>query len=391
MFAGMAIRMAQDLGLHRAPDPGVDPDTSFHDHARPSPDGSHILTDEQSTVHQQKARLVMFWSVFILDVCVSLVTGRPPTIRRSEIEVPIPSYNDMKLAQLDMTEDVSVQNMLFPATVGLMLNFSESVELLNQMLPSKSRELSSTVTVHDADQQVGLTQAREALIRKYSALPQELEFSIDNFKASSSSTQSGLYLIIHLFFHTFLTLLSNNHSRDARYGLSKARSRRPSVSGGLDGNLQSPPGTSGSSHQPNTTMFARQKILQILSVAELVDNTSYLASPFTNHCLFVAASTLLRDMGHPQTSPGPRDNLFALGANGDYSYLYRKLQDQSMYFGGVKSVVAVLEHRHRALSTEGGQNDKVDSEEEAEDGMHRMAALDDPGIVNRYSIPDSRY
>ena len=30
------------------------------------------------------------------------------------------------------------------------------------------------------------------------------------------------------------------------------------------------------------------------------------------------------------------------------------------------------------------------SEEESDDGMHRVVALDDHGIVNRYSIPESR-
>ncbi|KAK1843561.1 pathway-specific nitrogen regulator [Colletotrichum chrysophilum] len=60
MFAGMAIRMAQDLGFHRTTETDTDPNLIFHDHARPSPDGTYALTNEQSALHQQKARLVMF-------------------------------------------------------------------------------------------------------------------------------------------------------------------------------------------------------------------------------------------------------------------------------------------------------------------------------------------
>ncbi|CAK7235652.1 hypothetical protein SBRCBS47491_009367 [Sporothrix bragantina] len=136
MFTGMAIRMAQDLGFHRLPDTAADLSSDvfdvFHDQARPTLDGRVVLTDEQSAVHQQKARLVMFWSVLFLDVCVSLGTGRLPSIRPSEVEVAVPTYADMKLAQLDFSEPVTLGNMIFPTTARFMLLFSEAVEALNE-------------------------------------------------------------------------------------------------------------------------------------------------------------------------------------------------------------------------------------------------------------------
>lgn len=388
MFAGMAIRMAQDLGFHRTPETDVDPNISFHDHARPSPDGRYILTDEQSTIHQQKARLVMFWSVFIMDVCVSLVTGRPPTIRRSEIEVPIPTFNDMKLAQLDFHETVSMQNMIFPETVRFMVQFSESVEALNQKTPGRSPARQAMRT--GSDREGVLSRIRQGILQSYNSLPSELVFNIENYKASSSTTQAGLFLMLHLFFYTFTTLLSNAHSRDARQGLHHAQSRRPSASNIFQGVRQRSTRDIDNEHEPSIAMTACQKVIQILTIAELVDKTGYLATPFINHCLFVAASTLLQDTTPPDLDRQEQpDSFFALATKTDYEFLYQKLHDQGRYFGAINSTAAVLEQKQRSL-TNGGVNrptmDAVDDDEDDE-GAGRIVGLGDPGIVNRYTIP----
>lgn len=384
MFAGMAIRMAQDLGLHRTPDTDVDPNISFHDHARPSPDGGYILTDEQSIVHQKKARLVMFWSVFIMDVCVSLVTGRPPTIRRDEIGVPIPTAQDMKLAQLDFKNTVSMQNVIFPDTVRFMLRFSAVLETLNQRVPSRSPERSVEPGSGDGH----LSQLRNEMVEAYSLLPLELAFSTDNFRESAVSRQSGLFLMLHLFFYTFMTLLSSTYSRDARNGLRQAQSRRPSASDIYS--YMRPPQLSRENeheHQPRIAATACQKMVQIVTVADLVDRVGFLATPFVNHCLFVAASTILQgtealNVGTQQ----PHGSFSSVVADTDYEFLHCRLQDQGRYFGAVNSVVSVLEQRQRAC-VDGENNEVQMSDEEAEGGMQRVVGLGDTGIVNRYTIP----
>ncbi|KAF0321669.1 hypothetical protein GQ607_011182 [Colletotrichum asianum] len=203
MFAGMAIRMAQDLGFHRTTETDTDPNLIFHDHARPSPDGAYALTNEQSALHQQKARLVMFWSVFILDVYASLTTGRQPTLRRSEVHAPVPSYQDMKLAQLDLTEEISISNMIFPLAVEFMLDASEATKLLNQASPSEGHsahhETIDAATGLDSCREAFLVRIRESMILRYNMLPEELIFNVENLKASCSSAQSGLFLTMHHF------------------------------------------------------------------------------------------------------------------------------------------------------------------------------------------------
>ncbi|KAL6800980.1 fungal-specific transcription factor domain-containing protein [Trichoderma sp. SZMC 28013] len=369
MLTGMAIRMAQDLGFHRTPETNTDPNASFHDNARPSASGNYSLTDEQSAIHQQKARLVMFWSVFILDVCVSLVTGRPPTIRRSEVETPLPTAQDMKLAQLDFDEKTSIKNLIFPATVSFMLHFSEALDLLNQP---------SSRVVGDVD--ATLCRIRQDLVQSYNSLPPELVFTIANYRSSLKSNQSGLYLTLHMFFYTFMMLLTNSRLHHERVG-------RPSMGSAniLDNRPLAGDGSDESENRAEITTIACQKMAQILTISDLVDQKGYLATPFTNHCCFIAASTILNDSDFRHQKQRPSQETF-LGsvANVDYEFFHEKLQQQSKYFGAISSVIAVLDCRRQATvdNVEPRAPEGLDTETE----VGRVVALGDPGIVNRYTI-----
>lgn len=385
MFAGIAIRMAQDLGFHRSPETDVEQNIRFHDRARPSPDGDYFLTDEESTTHQQKARLVMFWSVFITDICVSLVTGRQPTIRRSEIEVSVPTVHDMKLAQLDFEESVTMQNMIFPETVRFMLQFSETVETLNQRQPSRSTEYMSASTCLDREGHVA--NLASTLLKNYNCLSRCLVFNTENYRVSKMSSQSGLFLMLHLFFYTFMTLLSTTDSPHVRHGLPHTHIQKPSIPDNFQ-DLRGPilEGLDDR-NQPTLAVMACQKIVQVMTIAELVDKTGYLATPFTNHCFFVAASTILQ---HVKILATTRDQIRASFltsvANADYEFLYEKLQDQSKYFGGVNSVVAALDCSRKTLTSD-TDGDLGSSGEEPENIVDRVVGLEDQGIVKRYTIP----
>lgn len=218
MFAGMAIRMAQDLGLHHLPDTDLDPSACFHDAARPSLDGDYLLTDNQSAVHQQKARPVMFWSVFIMDVCVLLGTGRPPTIRRSEIEVSVSTTTEMKLVQLDFSESVSIGNMIYPEVVRFMLYFYEPVKVFNQ----GTAQPNSLLNLAEKDRETILSQIKDNMLQNHDSLPPSLVFNIENHKEAPRTAQSGLFLTLHLFFFTLMALLSDIRPRNTRRGLDIA-------------------------------------------------------------------------------------------------------------------------------------------------------------------------
>lgn len=183
MFSVMAIRMAQDLGLHRSNTTEQNLDAAFFDHAPSSPDGLGVLTDEQSTLHQQKARLVMFWSVFSMDVYVSLLMGHTPMIKRADIEVPLPTPGDMKVAQLDFEPEVSMKNIIFPEMIQHMLIFSEAVGLLNA---SKSAE-------NIAGSEECLRSIMERLMQRYRLIHPMLQFNPANYKLASQDGNSGIF------------------------------------------------------------------------------------------------------------------------------------------------------------------------------------------------------
>jgi hypothetical protein len=376
MFAGMAIRMAQDLGFHRDPEQSTTTDSYFHDHARPSPDGNFVLTDEQSTIHQQKARLVMFWSVFIIDVCVSLVTGRPPTIRLGEIEVPIPTTFDMKMTQLDFEEEVSMQNMIFPEIVAFMLHFSEAVEALNRRTPASKQ--ATTLATSACARNTELSRMQNDMSQDYKSLRSELTFNNANLKAASTSNQSGVFLMLHLFFHTFMTLISIEISKDTGPQLSQddaSQDRRQPV--GNDSDL---------GRQPMVADVACQNIVRMLMVAEVTEELAFLSTPFAAHCLFVAASLKL-DVLQRCRQQEQLDNFLASIAMQDYDFLHGKLRQQGRYFGAINSIAAALELRKKDLTSDGKRRDQGSTDDEAEGEVDRIVQLSDAGIVNRYTIP----
>lgn len=392
MIAGMAIRMAQDLGLHLSPDRNVNADTVFHDQARPSPDGNYVLTDEQSIIHQQEARLVMFWSVFIIDVCVSLVTGRPPTIRRSEIEVAPPTVHDMKLTQLDFDEAVSIKNMVFPETVEFMLHYANSVQVLNERITSSGFQRHSQKAQY-------LEQVKQDMSQRYSSLPSQLRFSAENLRLSSDGNQAGIFLMTHLFFHTFMVLLSSTTNSQATVNECLDRSVGQTCPNRVVQNIPQAQ-TNGkrnhdaSQHSPWVGIIACQKIVQIMTVAELVNETGYLATPFTSHCMFVAASATLqhtRRHHEDETLLSQSHDFLSSLTGSDYEFLLGKLHRQARFFGAVGTLAALLEHRKDALGqgTEDGLRDSVDDDEHGvnNSSSERIVGLDDQGILNRYKIP----
>ncbi|KAK2763561.1 C6 transcription factor [Colletotrichum kahawae] len=357
MLSGMAIRMAQDMGLHRCPEKEANPSSvAFWDRSPLSPDGKGLLSDEMSKLHQAKSKLILFWTVFFLDVFVSLLTGRPPTLKRLEVEVPIPTTDDMKAAQLDFQEQVSMKNKIFPEIARFMLLYSEAVELLNQTRSEENTE--AFTSSNESSQRSKLEKVRDQIMNLYQSLPPDLAFTIDNYKAASVCKQAGQFLMLHVYFYTFTILLSRKHSSAEE---------------------------SSNSPQPQAVLVACQKIVQMLNTAELIDKTGYLSVPFINQGLFVAASTILEEQQSNQNRP---QDLFSLVSGTDVEYLCKKLQEMSHYFRGTGVTLAALERRRREVAAKTTRGNNSSEDEESDEEKNEVVQLSDGGIVNRYSIPE---
>ncbi|EXK83224.1 hypothetical protein FOQG_12576 [Fusarium oxysporum f. sp. raphani 54005] len=343
MFSGMAIRMAQDLGLHRSDATDLDPQAAFYDHAPLSLQGIRVPTDEQSALHQQKSRLVMFWSAFTLDVYVSLLMGRPPTIRRAEIEVPLPTADDMKPVHLDFDGSHKMCHIIFPAMARSMYIFSEAVELFN--LNKGAEYTCSLEEIENLEKKVA---------QCYHGLDASLVFSTDTYKKSSSDGHAGLFLMLHLYFYTFVALLS---TRKYRSLIVHERSKR-------------------------SAQVACQKILQTLAIAEAVDDKGYTATPFLAYSIFVAASTLLEDTALDNEGAG---DFITTVDFADIDFLSQKLREISCFFHGVNTTSDAIrvKRRGRGPDSGNGREDKEDTE------SHCFLELQDKGIINRYTIPST--
>lgn len=341
MFSGMAIRMAQDLGLHRSDTTDLDPQAAFYDHAPPSPDGIRVPTDQQSTLHQQKSRLVMFWSVFNLDVYVSLLMGRPPTIRRAEIKVPLPTSDDMKPVHLDFDGSHKMCHFIFPAMARSMYVFSEAVELFNL---NKGAE--STCALEEIDD------LEKKVAECHKQLDASLLFSTDTYRKSLSDGHGGLFLMLHLYFYTFVALLSTRRSQSF---IAHEKGKR-------------------------SAQVACHKILQTLAIAEAIDDKGYTATPFLAYSIFVATSTLLEGMG--VDTEGAGDFITAVDF-ADVDFLSKKLHEMSRFFHGVNATIDAIQLKRRGRGP--GSTDGTEDGEDSE--RHSILELQDGGIINRYTIP----
>ncbi|KAI8712743.1 Zn(2)-C6 fungal-type domain-containing protein [Fusarium sp. LHS14.1] len=285
MFSGMAIRMAQDLGLHRSDETDPDPQAAF------------MITPHLSTLHQQKSRLVMFWSVFTLDVCVLLIMGRPPTIRRAEIEVPLPTSDDMKPVHLDFDGSHKMCHTIFPAVARSMYIFSEAVELFNL---NKAAE--SSCPLEEIDK------LEKELAQCAKQLDASLFFSADTYRKSSSDGHAGIFLMLHLYFYTFVALLSTRRCQSLP---AHERSKR-------------------------SAQVACHKIVQTLAIAEAIDNKGYTATPFLAYSIFIAAFILLEDILSDTEGTG---GFIAVVDLADVDILSQKLHEMSRFFHGVNATI----------------------------------------------------
>ena len=354
MFSGMAIRMAQDLGLRRSDATESDPNVAFYDHAPLSPQGVAVLTDEHSALHQQKSRLVMFWSVFNMDVYVSLLMGRTPTIKRAEIKVPLPTPDDMKVVQLDFRGPISIRNAIFPEMIQCMLVFAEALDLLNSS--ESAEDTTGSKRVED-----GLRSVEKKLMQRYQPLDSRLQFNAANYSEASHDGHAGIFLMFHQYLHTITALSMKKTQRCSDSGVQVDRGKR-------------------------AALVASQKIIQILNVAEIIDDKGYTSTPFLTYCIFVAASTILDEVSAGGHDDGGEHDLFNRIVGVDLEYLCQKLREMGRYFYGITATLAAIERRRRTSEADEADGGCLGSDEEADPERHGVVELNDGGIVNRYTI-----
>jgi hypothetical protein len=256
MYLGIAIRMAQDLGMQtleglkyegrNGPTPKsikTDPEGAklpMTEHKSHHESPSTAEEQEQRAVERE--RLDTFWSIFFLDRVISSGTGRPVTLRDRDIEISFPS--------LDEVDTASGWPSPFPALIRIIHLYGRVTDLLNRI--KDATDITTELQRH-----LGVLEDRLTAI--YQNLSPRLHFNAVNFQHYVKLNQGTNFLLLHCWFHTLIVLL-----------------HQPTLMKTLEGAPQSL-----TTHSRELSMSSAKTIADILAFTELIDAKTGMGNPFT--------------------------------------------------------------------------------------------------------------
>lgn len=261
MYLGIAIRMAQDLGMQTLEglkyegrdgpvpksvktEPGVKPDTGRSmSNVRPK-SGGNPDEDEQRAVERE--RLDTFWVIFLLDRIISSGTGRPVTLRDRDIEISFPS--------LDEVDPASGSPLPFPALIRIVHLYGRVTDLLNSIKES------SDIT---DDLRKQLDSLEYCLTEIYQNLSPKLHFNALNFQYYVKLNQGTNFLLLHCWFHTLIVLL-----------------HQPTLLKTFAGSTQPL-----SNNSRELSMSSAKTVADILAFTDLIDAKTGVGNPFYRYVI----------------------------------------------------------------------------------------------------------
>jgi hypothetical protein len=261
MYLGIAIRMAQDLGMQTleglkfegrdGPTPKsvkTDPTIGLHNPVNPpSPKGRKATSSaEEDQRAVERERLDTFWSIFFLDRVISSGTGRPVTLRDRDIEISFPS--------LDAVDPGSGWPLPFPALIRIVHLYGRVTDLLNRIkekshITEDLRKQLSTLEFH--------------LTEIYQGLSPKLHFNAVNFQHYVKINQGTNFLLLHCWFHTLIVLL-----------------HQPTLLKTFEGSVDHL-----SSNSRELSMSSAKTVADILAFTDLIDARTGVGNPFTRYVI----------------------------------------------------------------------------------------------------------
>ncbi|ORY07861.1 hypothetical protein K493DRAFT_273228, partial [Basidiobolus meristosporus CBS 931.73] len=177
MYSGIAIRMAEDLGLHRDPD----------------------IWNIKLTTAEKETRKRTWWVCYLIDRFSSVCVGRPVSIDDQQFDTPLPSLTD---------DDLLTPNGVSPRT-GLSLRpFHEVIklhELIGRILstmyivrtPKTRNYQKSCTSLIDLDSELNVW---------LNSLPADLAYVPTNY-ITGNLPKSPTLIYAHVWYHCALILL----------------------------------------------------------------------------------------------------------------------------------------------------------------------------------------
>jgi hypothetical protein len=386
MFTGMSTKVAQELGLHRKHPSvmtsiGRSPVDDAMGTRREANEDMEISTSVKLTEFERSSQIILWWCVFVQDTSLANGTGRVPSIKRSEISIPLPTDNDLANVKagpggIRNTSEASV----FPNMIRLMLEYSRSIEFLNTDHQS--------VTAFNAIDQTPDTveTARQRIIATYDTVPETIGYGAKQYRSASDSGQAIPYLLLHLNYHLQIAFLTQaSHAPEHEFPRSNPQADDHVTSETITGPVDRPPPVL-SKHADELYRKAIRTIVHLLTIARFVDNRPICSIFWLNQAFFHAACAyagdMLRFQGHnidqfhfEETTPAfplpsrfstsvvvdmddigegtpgtnSTDAYLALLAKTNYQFLRQAIKDMAKYYAGAGWVDAVLDQRESGI------------------------------------------
>ncbi|KIY64083.1 hypothetical protein CYLTODRAFT_425553 [Cylindrobasidium torrendii FP15055 ss-10] len=325
-FAGLAIRMALDIGLHKE---DADPDAV----------DDNVCSGK-----------LLFWCLFLTDRILAFGTGRPVSIHEEFVEIPLPTAQDI----LEPGEYPPTTPSPFPSVVKL---FSVAGRISNILNESRGALRTLVQPAAYNPEILELLQAR--LVQFLSSLPQDLVWSVDNFRAQSAIHQGGMFLFLHLWANAVIALIHHpnlGHSQGGETPISSSLHRSIKLS-----------------------LASSRQIADCLVFADLFDAASYCATPFCNQCLFIAGVAFIYDAQTEDVGQGTHGDFIKGLVKQNLSALMKALKRMEHYWTGLGYIIDVLEQR-----ADGRGWSKVDFDV-TQDKVSSFISIPDMGILRRVS------
>lgn len=356
MYLGIAIRMAQDLGMqklqglkHNYGRTGLRPKAVIIGEAgklsveqSESPQTSKSSDSREGSDEGGRAvereRVDTFWSIFFLDRVISSGTGRPVTLRDEDIELRFPLQSESILS--------NGWPAPFPPLIRIIHLYGRATDLLNAIQEDNNV---------DAETLKRLSGMESDLTGIYQRLSPKLHFNTLNFQTYVKAQEGTNFILLHFWFHTLIVLL-----------------HQPTLLNSFGGRIQQ--------LYPNSrelSMSSAKTIADILSFSELIDAKSFIGNPFTSQPMYIAACAFLMESAyysspssrsgspgilvtdqtsaftvpHVDNSGGPerktttKHSLLASAAKENYQRCYRALQTLQTYWEGTKYILTVLDQK----------------------------------------------
>ncbi|KAI4149509.1 MAG: hypothetical protein L6R39_002487 [Caloplaca ligustica] len=335
--SGMALRMAQEIGLHRER-------TSRGISVSQSPTNqvtgkeTPLALPREANVNvvgldafEKSQQLVLFWCAYSMDVNLCNGTGRVPCIKRHEISIRLPNDKDMAIIRAGpggMMKPLKPE--VYPHYADMMLSYARSIDWLN----TESSGVHCRPPMTDARRKELVMEIKDELMTKYRSLPQEVRFGAIYYQAAVKSGLAAPYLLLHHQYHLQIAFLTQENAA------GEERAQGPSEGTVADdGRLVLPKGSEerdSISRKDNEELYRNsiRSITDMLTFAKHIDDRPLLTTFYLNQSYFHAACAYIRDMlqqkGELKMPEQPRSEAFPIPSQTAPS-LVDSFQDYSQY------------------------------------------------------------